>query len=500
VAEKTATPEENAEQEIIAYAGEKGLILSAEAISLLKAREDAREIIDGIAAENLFFVDATAVENRIIKTKIRIEPEVVVCKSSFKPLAKEIDPIISEIGELNITGQSFSEGSVQDFVKLFQDKFYFLEKVLRGRQSISPRPINTVKELTANRDIDLIGMVREKWQSKSGNWAFRVEDLEAECVVIVPKDNTALSAEAEKIILDDVIAIKGKKSSSGLVIAQSVFLPELPIRQPKRAERAASIALVSDMHVGSRLFLENRFQKFIAWLKGCVESEKEKEIIGRIKYLVVAGDNVDGIGIYPNQATELTIKNIFEQYKEFERLIMQVPEYIEVVIIPGQHDAARWADPQPAIPAEFLPELSKLKNFHVLSSPGWIEIEGMKSLLYHGASLHDLYSVQGSLSQSRPQEAMIEMLKRRTLMASYGLKQPYAPERKDFMLIKELPDFYFGGDMHHSGFGSYRGTTVVNASTWQSQTEYQLKQGHIPTPGVVPVIELQTLNILEKIF
>jgi DNA polymerase II small subunit len=39
--------------------------------------------------------------------------------------------------------------------------------------------------------------------------------------------------------------------------------------------------------------------------------------VGKIKYLFVAGDSVDGIGIYPQQITEL---DIFDIYEQFDRL------------------------------------------------------------------------------------------------------------------------------------------------------------------------------------
>ena len=40
----------------------------------------------------------------------------------------------------------------------------------------------------------------------------------------------------------------------------------------------------------------------------------------------------------------LAIKDIYKQYDKFTELIRQVPEYIEVFICPGQHDAVRRAD------------------------------------------------------------------------------------------------------------------------------------------------------------
>lgn len=117
--------------------------------------------------------------------------------------------------------------------------------------------------------------------------------------------------------------------------------------------------------------------RFLEWLNGRGKNKKEQEKVSKIKYLIITGDNVNGCGVYPSQFGELNIKDIYQQYKEFSRFISQVPEYIEVFIIPGQHDAVRWADPQPAIPKEFAPELHALLNVHFLGSPSWLSIEGM---------------------------------------------------------------------------------------------------------------------------
>ena len=64
----------------------------------------------------------------------------------------------------------------------------------------------------------------------------------------------------------------------------------------------------------------------------------------------------------------------------------------------------------------------------------------------------------------------------------------------------ETPDLWFGGDMHHNGYGSYRNITVINNGTWQGQTNFQVKLGHVPTPGIVPVLELKTGKITENYF
>ena len=58
---------------------------------------------------------------------------------------------------------------------------------------------------------------------------------------------------------------------------------------------------------------------------------------------------VDGIGIYPNQERELVVKDIYKQYEMLDDFIEAIPDYMEVIIGPGNHDAVRRGEPQPAM-------------------------------------------------------------------------------------------------------------------------------------------------------
>ena len=67
-----------------------------------------------------------------------------------------------------------------------------------------------------------------------------------------------------------------------------------------------------------------------------------------IKYFVLSGDGVDGIGIYPGQDKHLAIKDLYKQYSELARLLEEIPDWIDIIILPGNHDAVRPAEPQPS--------------------------------------------------------------------------------------------------------------------------------------------------------
>ncbi len=491
----------NRAQAIIDFATDKKIIVEKDAIEALTKRSDWRSILEELAASEKFLVTKEDIEKLLVRTKISVIESGFESRGEKERVKSETwQPNFRIMREYDVTGKSYTEGTVQDFIRLFRDKFLTLKNILEQRHMLRAKPIKRLKYVKKNEEVEIVGMVYRKWETKAGHLALELEDLEDRCVVIIMKDDRNLENEKGRIMLDDVIGISGVKVNDDMIVARKIFWPDLPQRSPKLLKKDIYVASISDMHVGSKLFLEKAFQKFIEWINGNTGSKEDKKMVKKIRYLFVTGDNIDGIGIYPKQYEELNIKSVKEQYEVFSNYILQIPERIQVFIIPGQHDSVRWAEPQPAIPEKLVPKLYEAENIHLLGSPSWVEIEGLKVLLYHGSSLHDLFSNVSGLSYEKPQFAIIELLRRRDLMPAYGLKQPYVPEQKDYMIIREEPDLVFVGDLHHIGYANYRGTTIINNSTWQDRTEYQVKQGHKPTPGIVPVINLKNRMIFERHF
>ena len=85
-------------------------------------------------------------------------------------------------------------------------------------------------------------------------------------------------------------------------------------------------------------------------------------------------------------------------------------------------------------------------------------------------------------------------------MAVYGNNHPYAPEPKAYMLVREHPDVYIGGDNHYNAYSQYRGTTIINNGCWQLTSDYAASKGFIATPGRVPQFNFKTASIRESRF
>ena len=140
---------------------------------------------------------------------------------------------------------------------------------------------------------------------------------------------------------DDVMGVSGTFSQTGDVFyVDDLHFPLETKHQKVSAEQGVSVAFLSDIHVGSKTFLEAQWHKMVRWFHN-------DPLVKTIKYLILSGDCVDGVGIYPGQDKELAIPDLFTQYSEFARLLELLPEWVECLMLPGNHDAVRPAEPQP---------------------------------------------------------------------------------------------------------------------------------------------------------
>jgi DNA polymerase II small subunit len=332
-------------------------------------------------------------------------------------------------------------------------------------------------------------MVTEKRESPQ-RILLTVEDLHANVTMLVPQNASAETSEkAHLLLLDQVVCLSVVKTRSNLLIVEDIILPDVAQKTQHKAPIPVYAVLTSDLHVGSTKFQKEAFSRFVLWLNGKYGDEKMRELSRNVKYVLIAGDIVDGIG------RELAVKDAYGQYKLAAKFIEQIPDYIEVIIIPGNHDAPRKALPQPAISNAFLETLEDSRNVHSLGNPSIISIHGVEVLLYHGRSLDDIISTISGMSFNHPEKAMRQLLQSRHLAPIYGGKTMLSAESRDSLVIEHVPDIFHAGHIHVLGYCNYRGVLTVNSGAWQEQTSYMQRLGLVPTPGKVPLINLQTLEV-----
>ena len=431
------------------------------------------------------------------ETTGEVVPNVINLKKvkGWKPLAKEYEP---EIGVFkDITGNSLCEGTTTDFNKLFLNRFNSLKKILRNqrRELANSLPINRIRS-SGVTDIQITGIVKEVRTTTNGHRLIELEDETGTAVCIALKNSRELLQAANEVVLDEIIGIRGRLSKNGdLIVINSIVSPDISIQnQHHKSQVPVYSAFLSDIHIGSKQFMEKEWQSFLRWINGEVGNSRQRDVAGKIKYLVIPGDVVDGIGIYPNQEKELSIPDVYRQYEALAEQLSLIPDHVTLIMQPGNHDAVRPAEPQPTFEKE-IQNLFTGVDIRFVGNPCYFSLHGVEVLSYHGQSLLDFATNIQHLKYNEPVETMKVMLKKHHLSPTYGGYTPLAPEHLDYMLIDKIPDIFVTGHVHLAQISEYRGVKLINASSWQSQTSYQKMLNFIPDSAKLPIVDLKTGNV-----
>lgn len=450
----------------------------------------------------------------IIKSKKPSKSAVILVDDikSLLSLKKEEGPVEQVCTILmDPTPKVTTAEGVEGYVALFRSRFEKSMRILAQRpDSRRISKIASVKQSTRNNSSKFVergekslhggngstivaGLLMSRRTKKNGI-EIAIDDYTGILTVTAVAEDAKKQATALAMDQMVMLELENGKGMLGLTV-KSVMTPDIPDHLPNRSRSEAYAVLISDLHVGSRYFMEKEFLRFLDWLSS------DDDLVRKIKFLCVGGDLIDGIGIFPNQDKELLEMDAGRQMSHAAQLLAKVPKHIKMLVIPGNHDPGRRALPQLAIPGrDPADHLYGLENCTMLGNPAFVDLNGVKVLMFHGQSLDDVIATTPGLSYHRPAEAMKVLLKARHLAPTYGERTPVAPEQEDMMVISEVPDILHSGHVHVTDVQSYRGTLVVNSGAWQSQTKYQQTMGITPTPGLAILVNLATLQPLVQDF
>jgi DNA polymerase II small subunit len=488
------------------YAINKGYQVHPDAFAFLKSLDcDVEKIIKTI-------VDA--------KNKFKKKSPILIddIKSVIsRDLNRTDEPVITNINTES-NGESYKiifdptykikSEDKKDFFKLFDSRYKKTLKILSIRsESRQIRKIKYIKDLRnksrfsslANENergkfvdsVFVAGLIMLKRNRK--NDVELVIDDTTGSIPVVCKTRELIN-EASTLVLDQMLMLEislSKRNSNDFVIKDIIF-PDIPEHVSSKSGTESYVALISDLHVGSKYFMEKEFNDLLGWLSS------DDDFVRKIKFICIAGDIVDGIGVYPNQDRELIDININSQMSYAAALLQKIPKRIHVFLIPGNHDPGRRALPQSALTN--LRDFQQLENFSIIGNPSFVELNKVKLLMFHGQSLDDVIATVPGLSYSKPVEAMKILLRSRHLSPIYGNRTPIAPESEDMLVIDDVPDVFHAGHVHTTQVGRYKGTLIVNSGAWQKQTKFQQTMGITPTPGICILVNLATLQSFKKDF
>jgi DNA polymerase II small subunit len=472
------------------------ILLDDKAYNKLKHQKNplklTESLIDDLSKRDTFILTEDLVDQYFKRIKLNETSSETGVSSIQTPQSKLMDFPFDFHVLKDASKKSYTSGDIKDFSAYFNSRYQKLSGLLEKNPVLrNASPIKDVPNL--ENDLKIIGMVNSIRTTKNNHRIMEVEDDTGVATVLIHKDNEKLFKMSEKIVNDEVIGIVGVRKGN-LVIASEIINPGVPRKEDKEMDFSA--VFISDIHIGSSTFLEDAFKRFTSWINGDYGDEEQREIANDVRYLVIAGDIVDGIGVYPHQEEELTIKDIYGQYEEAARLLGDIND-VKMVISPGNHDACRLAEPQPALPEHYAPDLYKIKNAEFVSNPSVVSLDGINTLIYHGRSFDDFAMTIKGMSHERTDLIMKELLEKRHLAPIYGERTPLASEYEDHLVIEEIPDVFHTGHVHINAYKKYKGVHMINSGTFQSQTEFQKIYNIVPTCAEVPVLNRGNMKLLK---
>ncbi len=462
---------------VLNYALKKGFQIHPDAFEFLenvdikKLEKIIKEIVREKTKQKLFQINQDDLENYFgIKEDKNL-------KSDYKVLFDPSNKITSAEG-------------ISGYNSLFTSRFNKLKKIISDRpESKMLKSIASIKAAKSDDDMYVCGLVTSKISERNVT-KLLLEDPSGSLEGII-FDNE-LRKTADSLLNDQFIMARvGIGKNSGLII-KDLISPDVPDKASNRSESEIFAVFLSDLHIGSKYFMEEEFSDFVSWLSS------PDPVARKIRFLLIGGDLVDGVGIYPNQDKELLCQTLEEQLKKMESLISKIPNYIKIFIIPGNHDPGRRALPQPAIPKKYNSEVWEKENVIMVGNPAVVSLNGVRVLMFHGQSIDDIVKTTPGLSYDRPTDVMKHLLRARHLSPIYGSQTPIAPEVEDFMVIEDIPDIFHVGHVHRAQLDMYKGILLINSGSWQNQTPFQSSVGMIPNPGIALMVNLKTFQVLHQ--
>ncbi len=431
---------------------------------------------------------------------IEISKEISIEKGVFNNnfLRKEED---SE-GIINIierNKEDIQKIEVKHFVNHLKNRFIIIRNILQERPELN-NLISINKISSSRQSISIIGIVKEKNVTKNKNIILEIEDLSGKINVLISQNKSELYKKAEDIALDSVLGFRGS-GNKDIFFANEIILPDAVIPEKKTSPKEEYVLFIGDLHFGSKKFMKKNFFKFIDYINGDFKKSPEIE---KIKYVLIAGDLVTGVGNYPNQEKDLEIVDLEEQFLKLAELLSKIRKDIKIIISPGNHDGVRLMEPQPILNKKFAWPLYEMKNVILIENPGWInigaskEFDGFNILMYHGASFTYYANTIPSLvkinAMNSPGEIMKYLLKNRHLAPTHGSTQIF-PLEEDALAIKKLPDIFVSAHTHKAAITFYNNILLVSTSCWEEMTPYQEKFGNLPDHCKVPIFNLKTREV-----
>lgn len=450
------------------------IILSSEEIEILKDKKILQKTEEIVENKDFFLVKNEIKNyNNIKKERIKLEKLNIFLENEYFLSSKIIKP------------DNFIE-NYQRYFLWFREKFiekYGFEKIIS---------INKLNSKNEKKEVEIICMISSISETKNKHKVFNGNDLTGEIKVLINNNNSKLKNISEKICEEDVVYIKGKLGNKIIFLEELKYLNYSRKKEKNKIDK--NLIFISDLHIGSSCFCEEKFIKFVNWVN-TQKFENKKEDNGQNKnkeesknnnpIIFVLGDIVDGVGVYKSQEKEQKIKSLKHQYEKAAELFSKINKEIKIIIIPGEHDNFNFFEPQNILNSSECKDLISLENVIVLPNPSFLKIKqensNLKILLYHGNSFdYFLQKHTQNNEADKSAEFFIETILEKRYLGNSKLSS-YNPCMLQNKIIKQIPDIFATGHIHAPNISKNKNVLFLNPGTFQDKKKILKKENEKTT-------------------
>ena len=163
------------------------------------------------------------------------------------------------------TGKITSAEGVEGYGKLFASRFNKLKQIMSDRpEAKKVKDIESVKSVTKNDDeLFVWGLVSDR-KSDRNITKITLEDPTSSMEIVVFEGD--LKDTADTLLMDQFAMFKLVPAKNGGFFAKEILLPDIPEHTTNRSKTETYAVFLSDLHVGSKFFMEEELSEFINWI------------------------------------------------------------------------------------------------------------------------------------------------------------------------------------------------------------------------------------------
>ena len=281
---------------VLNYALNKGFQIHPDAFKILDEITDVKQL--------------EKIIKEIVKEKTRQKKFQINQNDLETYLGIKDDPsLLNEIKILSDPTNKVTSGEgVKGYNALFSSRFNKLKRIVSDRpESKMIKSISVVKTTKLENDVYVCGLLTTR-NAERNITKLVLEDPSGSFEGIIFDEE--LQKTAGTLLIDQfVMARVASAKNSGLMI-KDLISPDIPDQKINKSESEVYAVFLSDLHIGSKYFMEDELIEFVTWISS------PDPVARKVRFVLIGGDIVDGVGIYPNQNKELICQTIEEQLQK----------------------------------------------------------------------------------------------------------------------------------------------------------------------------------------